>query len=169
MAMRPVPLTAEPDAQRELRNAFGQFGTGVCVITTCTPEQQLVGITANSFSSVSLDPPLVLWCPAKSARRFKCFSEARHYAVHVMASNQSHIANGFVREANAFADLAFNQNEHGVPLFEGCLARFECKLDALHDAGDHVIIVGRVHAAHVSTGAPLMFQSGAYKEFASPP
>ena len=169
MAMRPVPLTSEPDAQRALRSAFGQFGTGVCVITTCTPEQQLVGITANSFSSVSLDPPLVLWCPAKSARRFECYSEAQHYAVHVLASDQAHIANGFVREANAFADLDLTQNAHGVPLLEGCLARFECEMDALHDAGDHAIIVGRVHAAHIGDGTPLMFQSGAYKEFASQP
>ncbi|MCF6445388.1 flavin reductase [Nereida sp. MMG025] len=155
------------DDARGFRDALGQYGTGVCVITTRTSENQIVGMTANSFASVSLDPPLVLWSPAKSSRRFEAFSEAPHYAIHVLGTAHTHVAADFVREANAFSGLSFGVNAHGVPLLEDCIARFECDTDVIHDAGDHAIIVGRVTNVAMGAGAPLMFQGGRYGDFAA--
>ncbi|MGB1236313.1 MAG: flavin reductase family protein [Planktomarina sp.] len=147
---------------RAFRNALGGFPTGVCVVTTATPDGQRVGITANSFASVSLDPPLVLWSPAKSSRRHEVYVEAKHFAIHILGKEQGDIANGFVREANAFKDLDVANNVHGVPLIEGCVARFECLTDALHDAGDHTLIIGAVQNFSTNDVDPLAFVKGRY-------
>ncbi|MEM8980802.1 MAG: flavin reductase family protein [Pseudomonadota bacterium] len=150
---------------RAFRSALGQFGTGVCVITTQTELGQDVGITANSFASVSLDPALVLWSPAKAARRFEVYSEAKHTAIHILASDQASVAMGFVKEANAFGSLDVTRNAHGTPLIGGALAVFECTRRAAHDAGDHVILVDQVDVFHLSQGAPLLFTQGSYGGF----
>jgi len=147
---------------RSFRKALGQFATGVCVITTTTEMGQDVGITANSFASVSLDPPLVLWSPAKAARRFEVYAEAEYSAIHVLEKSQLSVALGFVREANAFGKLSLRRNDHDIPLIDGALAVFECKRVAVHDAGDHAILVDRVTHAHLSKGTPLTFSQGAY-------
>ena len=157
-----------PDTMRAFRSALGRFATGVTVVTTQTDDGPL-GITANSFSSVSLHPPLVLWSPAKSSRRFAPFTEAEHFAIHVLACHQADICGGFVTEGNAFEPLEWAQSARGTPLIDGCLARFECERHAVHDAGDHAIVIGRVLEATFEEGDPLLFVGGRYGRFAQPP
>lgn len=149
------------DDPRKFRDALGSFATGVTVITVPS-EDGPVGIVANSFASVSLDPPLVLWSPAKSSKRFKIFSGAPHFAIHVLDAHQQDLCNGFVKDKSAFDGLDWVTGAHDVPHIRGCLARFECSLEAEHDAGDHTIIVGRVNGAAVRDGIPLMFQAGRF-------
>lgn len=143
------------------RNALGSFATGVTVITTDSPEGP-VAIVANSFASVSLDPPLVLWSPAKSSKRFEHFAGARRFAIHVMGADQKDICRAVLGAKTAIRDVPMHLSQCGMPIIEGALATFECNLEATHDAGDHVIIVGRVIKAYHSAGAPLVFHSGKY-------
>ncbi|KAA9009358.1 flavin reductase family protein [Histidinibacterium aquaticum] len=149
---------------RAFRDALGSFATGVTVVTA-RGEEGPVGITANSFASVSLDPPLVLWSPAKQSSRFPAFRAAEHYAIHVLGAHQQGICDGFVRARDAFEGTDWTESPEGVPLLPGCLARFECRLEAAHDAGDHVILVGRVLRAAHGTGEPLLFQGGRFAQF----
>ena len=119
-----------------------------------------VGITANSFSSVSLDPPLVLWAPGKSSRRFVYFEAAEHYAVHVLAADQLELCTTFSKNAFALGAMTHVVNEFGVPLIQNCLARFECRRIACHEGGDHVIVLGEVHRAEMREGDALTFFAG---------
>lgn len=151
---------------RAFRDALGRFATGVTVITCATPTGPL-GITANSFASVSLEPPLVLWSPAKSSSRYPFFMAAEHYAIHVLAAGQAAICEGFARSGNAFDRTEWTLSEMGVPLIDGCLSRFECRQVAAHDGGDHSILVGQVERVTTRDGAPLMFHGGRYGSFAA--
>ena len=153
-----------PDTGRLFRDALGQFATGVTVVTTRGPDGPMA-IVANSFASVSLDPALVLWSPAKASRRFPIFAEAKHYAIHVLSEAQQELCGRFGKDGGNFDGLDWAESADGVPLLEGSLARFECTLEASHDAGDHVILVGRVMAARLGTGAPLLFSAGNYGRF----
>ncbi|WP_269582822.1 flavin reductase family protein [Roseibium sp. Sym1] len=155
------PVTFEPDTDntRLLRDAFGRFATGVTVVTTHSDDGP-VGITANSFSSVSLDPPLVLWMPDKGSRRFRYFETAEHYAIHVLSHHQAEVCNGFVRNAHAFDRLPHRIDDNGVPLIENCLARFECKRFAAYEGGDHLIVLGEVMQAEMRQGDALTFFAG---------
>lgn len=158
--------TFDPSADAlAFRHALGAFGTGVTVVTAAAPEP--LGITANSFASVSLDPPLILWSPAKMSRRFNTFRAAPHFAIHVLSEDQRGIAAGFTRSGDDFDGVEWRPSAQGVPLIAGCLARFECSFHAAHDGGDHDIIVGRVTAVTTSDGAPLIFQGGRYGSFKS--
>jgi len=153
-----------PDTQLEFRAALGSFATGVTVVTTQT-DTGPIGMTANSFSSVSLDPPLVMWCPSKSSERAPFFLAAHHFAIHVIGADQRDLAAGFARAGDDFGDLDLARNDHGCPLINGCIARFECETQAIHDAGDHSIVVGRVFQAEVNDGAPLVFSRGHFGGF----
>lgn len=146
------------------RAALGRFTTGVTIITTTT-EDGPVGIVANSFASVSLDPPLVLWSPAKASFRFKDFAQAPHFAIHVLGADQQELSSQVLAAKTAVADAPMTLSAKGVPLLSGALATFECDLEASHDAGDHVILVGRVSAVHHSEGSPLVFHGGKYGSF----
>ena len=156
-------FTPEADA-RAFRTALGRFATGVTIVTVPSPEGP-VGMTANSFASVSLDPALVLWSPAKSSSRFHHFVDAPYFAIHVLASEQRDLCAAFARSKSAFDRADWTISDHDVPLLNGCLARFECTLDAAHDAGDHAILVGRVTQASARDGSPLVFSSGQYGRF----
>jgi flavin reductase (DIM6/NTAB) family NADH-FMN oxidoreductase RutF len=142
----------------ELRNALGQFATGVTVVTIAGPQ----GFTANSFASVSLDPPLVLWSPARASARFPAFSNARHFAIHVLAEDQFGLSRHFVRGGQGFEGVEHEVSAEGVPLLAGTLARFECVQEATHDGGDHLIVIGRVLRFAVGQGKPLVFAQGGY-------
>lgn len=144
---------------RQLRAAFGRFATGVTIVTATSPDGP-VGITANSFSSVSLDPPLVLWAPGKSSRRFVYFEAAEHYAVHVLGADQLELCTTFSKNAFALGAMTHVVNEFGVPLIQNCLARFECRRIACHEGGDHVIVLGEVHRAEMREGDALTFFAG---------
>ncbi len=161
------PTTFSPDAEtgRMLRDAFGKFATGVTVITATSADGP-VAIVANSFSSVSLDPALVLWSVDRAARRFPYFGSADHYAIHVLAVEQGDLCKQVARDAHALKDLPFTLNADGVPLIDHCLARFECRRVAAHDAGDHVIIVGQVQRTEMRDGDPLTFFAGDFGKLA---
>lgn len=161
----PVTFQPQSDNTRLLRDAFGRFATGVTIVTAMS-EDGPVGITANSFSSVSLDPPLVLWAPDKGSRRFRYFEQAEHYAIHVLCNEQSSVCHGFAKNAHAFDGLDLETNEHGVPLIEHCLARFECQRVAAYEGGDHLIVLGRVLRAEMREGDALTFFAGKFGQIA---
>lgn len=156
------------DNPMAFRNALGCFATGVTVITTLTDEGPM-GITANSFASVSLDPPLVLWSPAKQSHRFEHFARAPRFVIHVMAADQRDICAGFTRSKTAFEGVGWSPNHAGVPILDGALAVFECNFEAAHHAGDHDIVIGRVTRAHHNEGAPLVFCNGYFGGFVKNP
>jgi 3-hydroxy-9,10-secoandrosta-1,3,5(10)-triene-9,17-dione monooxygenase reductase component len=149
----------------QFRNALGQFATGVTIVTTFDGEGRPTGVTASSFNSVSLDPPLVLWSLAKSAQSLQAFQESGHFAVHVLGQDQQDMSNRFARSGeDKFADLDFALTAQGVPLFEGCAARFLCRTAYQYEGGDHVILVGEVIDYETSDRQPLLFHGGSYKE-----
>lgn len=154
-----------PETARAFRQCLGRFATGVTVVTAAAPGGPL-GITANSFASVSLDPALVLWSPAKRSARFAPFCAADVYAIHVLAAEQEALARHFARRGDGFGTLDWQAGPEGVPLLEGVLARFVCRRQAVHEGGDHAIIVGRVLEAAQRDGAPLVFLGGQYGGFA---
>ena len=153
---------------RDLRRALGQFATGVTVITTREADSPApIGITVNSFASVSLDPPLILWSAARASMRHAHFSGAQAFAVHVLARGQGPLAERFARSGDGFAGLGHDLNPEGVPILPETLARFECRTEATHEGGDHTIIIGRVLRFSTTPGAePLVFAQGAFGGFA---
>lgn len=165
-----MPLEREqifvPDAAnaRLFRSALGSFTTGVTVVTAMG-EAGPAGMTVNSFASVSLDPPLVLWSPAKSSARHRLFTTAEHFVVHVLSVEQAHLSTRFTRGGDGFEGIDYEVNDEGVPVLAGTLARFECLRSALHDAGDHTIVVGRVLRGAHRDGEPLCFSRGNFGLF----
>jgi len=149
-------------SERNLRDAMGRFATGVTIVTTMTPEGPL-GMTVNSFASVSLDPPLVLWSPARKSARFPAFEAASHFAVHVLARDQQHLAEAFAQSGNEpFSALEYTRGAGDSPLFSGCAARFECCHSAGHDGGDHLIVVGEVLRLERADVEPLLYYKGGF-------
>ena len=159
------PFIPGPEAQRRFRDALGAFATGVTVVTAAGPEGP-VGITANSFASLSLDPPLVLWSPARASRRFAALVAAGHFAIHVLGADQRDLGAHFARQGEDFDLPGTRVNAQGVPVLDGCLAVFECRRHALHEGGDHALVIGEVLRARHRPGAPLVFQGGRYGGFA---
>jgi len=147
-----------------LRAAHGRFATGVAVVTACDTQGERHGITVNSFTSVSLDPPLVLYCLAREAFGFAAFAEAPAFAVNVLALEQKDLSDRFAREVrDAYPDLAVTTWATGSPVIEDSLAAFDCTREAVHDAGDHLIVVGRVERfALLREAEPLIYFRGAY-------
>ena len=153
---------------REFRNALGRFATGVCLITTTTEQGQALALTANSFSSVSLDPPLVLWSLQNNSHVYDIFARPRYYAINVLTREQENLSNGYARKGEHELDPAhFTPGINGAPVIRDALVNFECELHATHEGGDHLIIVGRVHDMQSRPeGSPLLFFGGAYRELA---
>lgn len=155
------------DADDHLRRAFGRFGTGVTLITVQTANGPL-GMTANSFSSVSLDPALVLWSAGKKSKRHDAFATAAHFAIHVLGADQQDVADSFAADGFAFGAFDWAAGPNGAPTLAGCLATFHCDTYDVHAAGDHSIIVGQVTDAafHPDADAPaLMFEQSRYGSF----
>jgi len=152
-----------PDSATELqyREALGRFATGVTVVT-CRAAIGPLGITANSFSSLSLDPPLILWAPSRASKRFPAFESAQHFAVHVLAEDQHGLCRAFARNGTQFEGVDWRAGDNEVPVLDGCLTRFDCTRHATYDGGDHAIIVGRVSAVATGPGNPLIFANGVY-------
>jgi len=138
-----LAFTPSAENSRDFRNALGRFGTGVTIVTTSDGDKPL-GITVNSFSSVSLDPALVLWSVAKTSYRYDHFKSASHYAIHVLDHKQADLAMQFAKDAQSFSECDWLLSDAGVPLIEHCNARFECQRVSVHDGGDHSIVVGKV-------------------------
>ena len=150
---------------RELRNALGRFATGICVISTLDGRERPVGMTANSFSSVSLDPPLVLWSLQNNSEMYDTFATPARYAINILGRDQEAISNQFASKGEHLMDEGqYVIGEHGAPLLKGALVSFQCELHETHAGGDHLIIVGRVLAmvSH-SDEEPLLFYGGQYR------
>jgi len=163
----PLGFAPGPETVHDFRRALGRFATGVTVITAQSAVGP-IGITANSFASLSLDPPLVLWSPARASRRFPVFTAAKAYAIHILGADQIDLCRHFVTHGHAPEGLAWEAGAEGVPVLPDCLARFDCTAHAVHDGGDHAIVVGRVAHALVREGQPLVFLGGRYGGFAGP-
>jgi flavin reductase (DIM6/NTAB) family NADH-FMN oxidoreductase RutF len=146
-----------------LRAAFGQCATGVGVVTAITPAGSPAGMTINSHSSVSLDPPLILWCLRLDAARFSVFAGAEHFAVNVLAADQEMLARRFAGPSPQFARLPWRTGPSGVPLLPGTLGSFVCRRADQARGGDHLIIIGRLEHYEVTSGqTPLIFFGGRY-------
>ena len=169
-------LARTPDFDGEFfRTALDQFATGVTIITTNAPDDdgtpRLLGFTANSFNSVSLDPPLVLWSLARSASSLAAFLDIPHYAINVLASDQIDLSRRFGSRSKTtsrpltvdrFEGIAWREGTRGAPILDGCCAWFECFNRSRYEEGDHVIFVGEVERCGFEPREPLIFQAGGY-------
>jgi flavin reductase (DIM6/NTAB) family NADH-FMN oxidoreductase RutF len=170
------PLTTDFQARtRQFRTALGSFATGVTIVTTRNAAGEDIGLTANSFNSVSLDPPMVLWSLGRKSLSLPAFLESGYFAVHVLAADQEDLSVTFAtRGADKFAGLAVTRGAGDIPLIPGCSALFQCKTAFHTEGGDHVIFVGEVQDFEHFSRPPLVFHSGRYavtveKPVASPP
>jgi flavin reductase (DIM6/NTAB) family NADH-FMN oxidoreductase RutF len=144
-----------------LRAALGRFATGVTVVTARASQGKLVGITANSFSSVSLDPPLVLWCLSRRSPSLEPLRSAEGFVVNVLSRDQESLVGRFSQPStDKFAGVAWRSSRAGAPILDGAIAHFECAHHIEYDGGDHVIFVGRVESFAVRNGEPLVYALG---------
>ncbi len=155
-----------PDDSTALRGAMGAFATGVTIVTAIDPERDVpVGFTANSFTSVSLDPPLLLVCLAHTSAGYRIFCETESFTVNVLEAGQESVARIFAtRGADKFRAVNWRPGSHGDPLIEGSLARFECRLEQRVKAGDHDILMGRVTGFSRHDGRALVYQGGTFSK-----
>jgi flavin reductase (DIM6/NTAB) family NADH-FMN oxidoreductase RutF len=134
------------------------------VVTTLNGHGRGVGMTANSFSSLSLDPPLVLWSVARTAPSYSDFANADHFAINVLAADQQHLSRQFsTPQPDKFDGVRWRGGIAGVPVIDGTVATFECRTTDRHDGGDHLIVVGEVERYARRDGEPLVFHSGCYR------
>lgn len=149
---------------RLYRDALGAFPTGVTVVTTWGPEGTFSGLTVSSFNSVSLDPPLIVWSLSVDSQNLAAFRTCSHYAVNVLAEEQIDLSRRFaLNVVDKFAGLEVTQGLGGAPLLPGCCAWFECRNEAQHAGGDHIVFIGRVERFSRADGAPLIFYGGNYR------
>ena len=157
-------MSVETIDPRAFRDAMGCFASAVTVISTTTEDGRAVGVTVNSFNSVSLDPPLVLFCLGRDATNFEHFLASGRFAVNILRHGQDGISNGFAADgAKFFQTMENGLSALGNPLVPDTLAMFDCRTEAVHDGGDHVILIGRVkELRHDPDGDPLLFYRGRY-------
>jgi len=149
---------------KTFRQCLGKFATGVTVVTCRDGNGNACGITANSFSSVSLEPPLVLWNIAKVSNSLQAYLDAEHFAVNVLACDQQSLSSHFASSDHTlFQHIDYSLTDGGAPALAGTLALFECRTHAIHDCGDHYIIVGEVTGFTFADGDPLLFFGGGYR------
>lgn len=161
---QPYPIQLDP---RSLRDALGEFATGVAVVTARGADGAPVGVTINSFASVSLEPPLVLWSLGLSSPSRAVFEACSHYAVNILAADQVELSQRFSQSIeDRFAGLALKVGAGDTPLLDGCSAWFECRNEIRYPGGDHVILVGYVENFRRETKPPLVFHGGRYRELA---
>ena len=149
---------------RSFRDTLGLFVTGVTIVTTRTLQGDPVGVTANSFNSVSIDPPLILWSLAKGSGSLPAFELAGHFAVHILRRDQIDLSNRFARSGeDKFSAVETSPGIGGVPVFDDCAARLECRTYNRHSAGDHKIFIGEVVKISAEpAAAPLLYHGGRY-------
>ena len=156
--------------QKAFRRALGNFATGVTVITTRAADGTNVGVTASSFNSLSMDPPLILWSSIKGTPSCKIFEAATHFAVNILASDQMEMSNNFARQQeDKFAGVEWEEGIGGAPIFPNCAGRFQCEAYDTLDGGDHWIFVGKVVAFDDAGRSPLCFHQGSYSMVFSHP
>jgi len=158
--MQSTAATYDP---KDFRRALGMFGTGVTIVTTRAENGEPVGITANSFNSVSLEPPMVLWSLAKNARSLPVFQSADTWNVHILSNEQEALSNRFARAGeDKFSGLELDSEAPHAPLLPDCSARFKCKTAFQYDGGDHIIFVGEVTDYDANPHPPLLYVTGGY-------
>lgn len=166
-----IPQSSQPKLcetsinPREFRQTLGTFTTGVTIVTACNTDGQPVGVTANSFNSVSMDPPLVLWSLARKSQSLTAFETASHWAVHILAHDQNDLSGRFARSVSGpekFEGVQYEEGFGGAPLLSGCTARLQCRTANIYDGGDHIILVGEVIRFDRCDTPPLVFQRGGY-------
>ena len=161
----PTREAALPFDARAFRNALGTFATGICIITTRRADGKREGLTCNSFASVSLNPPMVLWSLARGALSAAAFRDAEFFAVNVLAADQQAVSSHFAKSSedkfSAFAS-SFNDGLGGIPLLEGACARFECRNQFQNYGGDHILFIGVVERFDFFDREPLLFHRGRY-------
>lgn len=163
MTMLSLPLDREATDPKLLRQALGRYATGVTVITTRTPDGRYEGLTANSFSALSLDPPLVLWSLRLAAPSLSGFTQSGCFVVNVLSRAQSPASRHFATPRHdKFEDVTFSTGIDGCPMLDESLAIFECRTETTVEGGDHRIFIGRVVQAHYRDGEPLIFAAGRY-------
>ncbi|MEJ8857038.1 flavin reductase family protein [Variovorax robiniae] len=160
----PAQAQAPSFSPDEFRDALGMFATGVTIVTARAADGTLVGLTANSFNSVSLSPPLVLWSLARSSGSMPALDTGSHYAINILAANQKELAERFAQKRlDRWVDVPFTDGVTGAPLLDGAVASFECFNRSRYDEGDHVIFVGEVeHCAWRAGASPLLFHGGRF-------
>lgn len=164
-AMNAPPAAQPPNfTSAEFRAALRTFATGVTVVTAFDASGTPVGVTANSFNSVSLTPPLVLWSLSRQASTMTAFSRGSHYAINILAADQRHVAERFSRrDIDRFDGVPMRTGQHGAPILEGVMATFECFNRSQYEEGDHIIFVGEVERCHHQEGLlPLIFHDGKF-------
>ncbi len=149
---------------RSLRDALGSFATGITVVTARAADGQPVGVTVNSFASVSLDPPLVLWSLGMASPSLPAFESCSHFAVNVLAADQTEFSQRFAQsQGDRFATVDWQTGAGGTPLLPGCCAWFECRNEMRYPGGDHLILVGCVENFRREDKPPLIFHGGRYR------
>jgi len=153
-----------PIERNELRRVMGHFATGVTIITTVSKDGVPFGLTANAFTSVSLDPPLLLISVDKKAESFPHFEESKAFTVNILGDEQESLSRKFaVSGGDKFHGVAYRMGANGVPILEGTLAYLECKLYAVYDGGDHTLFLGEIEQAETREVKPLIFYRGGYR------
>ncbi|MDD3675609.1 flavin reductase [Thauera propionica] len=156
------------DFSRRFRNALGMFATGITVVTTRTPAGEPIGLTVNSFNSVSLEPPLIVWSLANDLPSRPLFEGCEYYAINVLAEDQMDLSQRFAsRNGEKFAGLEIDAGQGGVPLLKGCCARFVCRNTVRHDGGDHIVFISEVVDFGREERLPLLYFGGAYRRVAA--
>lgn len=156
-----------PVDPRELRNALGHYPTGVAVVATRDEAGAPVGLTCNSFTSVSLSPPLVLWCLALYSPSLRAFMQARYFSINLLSAEQEALSRHFSSSvADRFEGIAHRDGEGRAPLIAGCAAHLECRNETRHYSGDHVIFIGHVVNCAYAQRQPLVFARGRYAALA---
>ncbi|WP_319413986.1 flavin reductase family protein [uncultured Cohaesibacter sp.] len=151
----------------EFRKALGQFATGIAIVTTMDENGVPMGLTVNSFNSVSLDPPLVLWSLDKRSVQLDAFRKSGFYGVSILSAEQELASNLFAAMAeDRFEQIAWSIAQTGAPLIEGALAHIDCTTEQIIEGGDHIILLGRVVDIAVRDGAPLLYYGGSYRALA---
>jgi flavin reductase (DIM6/NTAB) family NADH-FMN oxidoreductase RutF len=161
-------MTLPQTDSRALRNALGRFATGIAVVTAIDPDGHPIGLTVNSFSAVSLEPPLVLWCLDNSSHNLEAFRRASHHGINILSVEQLDISNRFATwPADRFVGLPWQPGLGGAPIFPDCCATFEVANETAHPGGDHTIFIGRIEGFTESLDLdPLLFHAGRYRNLA---
>lgn len=161
------PASPQPRDSRALRDTLGHFATGITVITTLDSRGQPVGMTVNSFNSVSLEPPLVLWSIDKQALGYQAFMHCEHFAVHVLKADQQHISNLFAGSGNdKFGQVHWHPGPDGLPRLDDSAAHLHCRVSQRIAGGDHTILLADVLEFESHGGEPLVFHRGRYRALA---
>ena len=161
-------MTQPQTDTRALRNALGRFATGIAIVTAIDPDGHPIGLTVNSFSAVSLQPALVLWCLDNGSHNLEAFRKASHHAINILSADQQDLSNRFATwPADRFVGLPWQPGAGGAPVFPDCCATFEVANETAHAGGDHLIFVGRVDKfSEAPALAPLLFHAGQYRKLA---